>query len=240
MAVCDFFGDGSGLVYSKLDGNLVNECTSGPVGSWVGTEEYCTTPSGQGACNFYNNGPAKIEYVLTALGTANTISCWFMIPSSATDISSETVIGLELAANRIKTFIGDMTIEYQGLVSSEAPLEFDRWYMTTVVFNDNTHSFYVDGLLIDSGTVSIVTPTMFNIGNYGASGLATGRGSEGVIDEARFFTKALTDEEVLELYESHEAANKPMFGDVEVSNFMVGDTQVDKVMVGDNLLWSLT
>lgn len=90
-------------------------------------------------------------------------------------------------------------------VTADFQWEFDRWYNLTVTCSkqNSTASFYIDGILIDTKTFDgEFTPDYENSYAIGRSLSGPDEYSDGVIDDFIIFKRALTSEEVQELFES--------------------------------------
>jgi len=198
---CDPFGDGSGMLFDKMDGSLVNECGNDIVGSWISTEEYCTGRHGddQGACNFLANS-SQIDYDISTFDKTNgyTVSMWFMVPSSATNNANSTLFSFDTNNYRWRfNGVDGMSITTQGIGDSTAyTIEFDTWYMITTIYDGTTYINYVNGTYLDEKTDSDRL-TALHVGNYNNGG---GQPFENVVDEMRLFNRPLTEEEIMSLY----------------------------------------
>jgi hypothetical protein len=110
----------------------------------------------------------------------------------------DTAFGLEVTDNsHINYYAGetDAGPQVAHVATSQVPLAFGKWsHIAVVVDKGSGVKMYFDGVLVGAGTADntprTATQVLIGKNNYGA--LLTG-----VIDSVRFYSRALTDQEVL-------------------------------------------
>lgn len=87
------------------------------------------------------------------------------------------------------------------LIESEDPLEIGIWTHIVSVFENGTIRLYVDGQLTDEGTLSFSTLSHVTAPVHIASAIGNSH-FHGALDEVGIWSKALGDDEIMQLYSS--------------------------------------
>lgn len=214
--------DGNLEAYYRLEGNFNDSSGNGFNGS--GSTSPTSVPSGGmfGGAYDWNGTTDNVRAILTGKTPFNgtwTMNCW-VEPDG---------VG-EGAANdygRIFDMGGKTNLRWSAISGSDMKMRFTQSYsgpdggwetdsyvvptntfsMITVVFNGatagNAPTIYVNGSSVSvtnyaSPTGTIETSTTFNIGNNSNSGVRT---FDGVIDDMALFSRALTAQEIADLYD---------------------------------------
>ena len=210
------FPDGGGVALYQLNGDAT-DVSGNYNGTWSGTEAYGTGVFGQ-AASF--NGSTKI---LTPINTTNfvsnlndrnvdfSISLWInpsVIPSTGEDlvfyIGNYTTISpqyhtiqLQLKDGSLRFSIYEGVTEHIILTSS---LVVGNWYNVVCIRESSVMKLYVNNSLIGQTTQtnnsSISSSTNLQFGDVQSAGAYY----NGLLDQVRFFTRALRPYEVEALY----------------------------------------
>jgi hypothetical protein len=213
-------GDGTleklnhGLVaYYPMDEAAANSCTNGTNdtcdksgngndGSWNGD---ATTGSGKFGNGVSLDGTGDYVVDSNGLGTFSdkiTIAAWIKPSALGTTrkafIANESIFKLDIDTDsKIRFLTGE---NWGGsLLKNNTALTTQNWYLVTAVYDGSTKKIYLNGQLdstIGSTSGSIGTSSSFYLGDYGAN-LNPYAGS---LDEVRIYNRALSPDEVQDLY----------------------------------------
>jgi hypothetical protein len=216
VSAVDPFGDSSGVALYRLENNATDES-----GNYDGTSTNVTYGAGQfGQAGVFNGTSSFIEYPLKGgfLNTRTTVSVslWFKCSALAdagilfTDYASGSMNAQFYIATNGK-YSGTTRYNSNDLNIPESTNSYNdnQWHNVVVIINqgDNTRKDYIDGALINSGTLptgswtgsvsqKITSGTIFNTDTSGYQYYFNGS-----IDQVRIFNTALTPLEVQSLYE---------------------------------------
>ena len=156
-----------------------------------------------------------------------TISTWVRIdawaPGSAGHwtgiITKGDVVGnYDLIRNGSTNSVG-FYIADKNFVVGDDVVDDGQWHMLTGVFDDaGVMSMYVDGQLDASMSVSAGAtttndqPLLFNALDDGNTGWDSNRWFDGQMDDVRLYDRALSPDDVIELYSIPEPATMVLFG----------------------------
>lgn len=105
-------------------------------------------------------------------------------------------------------------------------LDKNLWYHIVAVRDGGTQGVYINGQLSDSRTcstspidfVNIYDDNKVNIGRFSLIGVSPTHHLQGKIDDVRIYGRALSAEEIEELYES-SLGNPPLFADADNGDY---------------------
>jgi hypothetical protein len=213
-------GDGTleklnqGLVaYYPMDEAAANTCSNGTNdtcdksgngndGAWNGD---ATTGSGKFGNGVSLDGTGDYVVDSNGLGTFSdkiTIAAWIKPSALGTTrkafIANESIFKLDIDTDsKIRFLTGE---NWGGsLLKNNTALTTQNWYLVTAVYDGSTKKIYLNGQLdstIGSTSGSIGTSSSFYLGDYGAN-LNPYAGS---LDEVRIYNRALSPDEVQDLY----------------------------------------
>lgn len=199
----DFFGDGSGLAYWKLDGNALD---FGGVwnGTWIGTEQYGAGRDGL-AANL--NGASRIDFGQIGQGlTVITVSMWINWGGTQTqmicafDDGTGNVI-YDVFIYQGHTGFNTLNADEYGVPFTPTANTWEHWCFEFHDGNVQANKIWVNGvpqaLSQQRGTPNNANAVISNSFILGGSSLGYGFG--GLIDHVRVFNRALTDAEVQQL-----------------------------------------
>jgi len=187
------FEEGSGLIADDSSGN-------GNDGTINGGAAWTAGANGNGGGLDFNGIDAYVDIGDIDLTDAFSISAWIKISR----LGKLMIVG--------KTFQ-----TYQFFISSSGNLMFQRnsttpinypaglvpdvWYHVAVTFNTtNGMSLYLNGSLVSANGDISVTNKNDTVTKIGATGVNPKHFFSGTIDEVRIYQRALTDQEVFNLY----------------------------------------
>jgi len=86
----------------------------------------------------------------------------------------------------------------------------NQWQMLTATFNGTTMSLYINGVLVSSGNNPIIMTNLNRTNCYfgKSNSVSNDRYSSSYLDDIRFYSKSLTQEEIIELINQNEAISK--------------------------------
>ena len=221
----DIFGDSSALATYQLN----NDATD-LGGTYNGTPTNITYTDGRfGQCAVFNGSSSSIDTTYTAVASSTVTFSTFV--STTTNVGTKAILwdgtgstattrgafGFEGTAFAI--FIGNgVSGWFDNSTVNVSAYQDGNSHHIGVVINGTSVKLYIDGVLLHTytSTVSLGTAgsTPYYLGKLGtsASGYFNGK-----IDQTRIFNRALTHEEVLELYNeralTYTADTHDVFGD---------------------------
>lgn len=183
------------------------------------------TSSGKiGGCLDFNgqNNYVVVPYDSSLnLVNAFTVAAWF----KSRDLSNNpTVVGrrwetvgtdyqYSIAIQPDGTFYGitENDYHYLGLFSDSGAIQLNEWYYGVYVYDglSSIYKLYLNGYLIDSNVSSIIPPSILDSLFFGRNALSPMPASlfNGCIDEIRIYNRALSQNEILDLY--NQSGNIP-------------------------------
>ena len=208
--VVDFFGDNSGVALYQLDGDA-----NDTGGIHNGEEHRVTYPdigvfsqsakfkNGTMGLNTYNNG-IHLDGTVARDKKVFTLSCWvkgkgIILQSDYYGDANGWATGWAIFTNKVDKTLSarkKKTVTYKRVPT-------DTFHHFCAVINHTDKAkIYIDGALVASGDIS--GDTYYN-GRYYADtgeniGSAYNNGFKGLIDQVRVFNRALTTEEINQLY----------------------------------------
>ena len=202
--LCDPFGDGSGIALYKFDGNA-DDVSGNYNGTWHGTEQYDTGVFGQ-AAKFDGSSYVDVGNTLTDGFTAMSISLWFntiqlthyghLISKQGSTISWIIQQGGDNPVYSFSIWEGNTAYSV-----TTPTINLNQWYHLVVTWDGTIIHLYLNGQ--ESGSKNFTG----NMNSTSSSVLigALNDGSvrdlyQGLIDQVRIFNRALTQEEIDELY----------------------------------------
>ena len=195
--------DGSGTTLVDISGNSVNGTISGTVG-------WDTTALGTAIEPDGSSG--RVDASVSLTGYPITMAAWFKTPSaSAADECIMSVADSSVGTNQLRMIIENTTSKleangFDGTVvraaSSTTSVDDDEWHLGVAVFASSTsRKIYVDGVLEGTETSS-QTMTAFDRSSLAVTADSTPTAYfGGNIQNARVWSRALSDDEITLLYE---------------------------------------
>lgn len=133
----------------------------------------------------------------------NSIEDWRVIAGKANTSSLNGYVLRHSTNGNLNMMIEDNGDDYsQSNAIAREDYRDDKWHHVVGVINrqDNTNTIYVDGIQKDQSNIDYVNDLinnyLFNIGSLGKTGLSF----KGFIDEVRVYQKALSSDEITQLY----------------------------------------
>jgi hypothetical protein len=167
---------------------------------------------GSGAYSFNGSTDAITRPMLDALGYQSfTTNVWcYFNQTNTRDVIFGTFHGTNLESFNVEKHTANrLRIYWQGapdIFSANNALPIKEWCMVTVVRNkeNNTLKMYVNGNLVVNQSVSISDINTFNNRTLyiGRDIRTTYQAMNGLIDDLSFYTTALSDEDILDLYQT--------------------------------------
>jgi len=205
--------------YYKLDENAANTTVVDSHGDNTGTASTNTAnlydASGKINSAFDFDGSSEYFTVVTSsLDNQDTISCsgWVYIDSAGNgnrrgiieSYGTNTWAGISIEVgtdNKIKTYIPNPTHALSDILIDSGTSPTDQWVHIVVVRTDGDNQLWINGVEEDTGTTTSTMSssnfTGFRVGTYRD---ANDRFFDGKIDEVAIWSRALTSDEVTELY----------------------------------------
>jgi hypothetical protein len=203
----------TGLVsYYKLDGNsndahgsndgTVNGATytaSGKINgaySFDGSNDKITVPSG--VYSLFSGTKSYTLNIWVYLNSSNTSCLFFCSPGTSYSGRYKT-IALSIQ-NNIFRFFRCNGSSYEDVLAFGS-ISTSSWYMVTITYDGSTMKGYVNKTLEGSlsSSLTATTPTFGNIGVWQESG-SNYYWLNGIIDEVGIWSRALTSDEITQLY----------------------------------------
>ncbi len=204
--------------FDEASGNAIDSSAYGNTGTPTGT----TIVSGckRAGCRTFNDASTEKIIVAgnTTLGNMSngmTVAAWFKSNQTSTSTddyilckasSTQIEYGLYLAApTSFKVCFNTYDNAWHGVCSDGSGYNDNNWHLAVGVFNGTTNRVYVDGA-IQSGSEGSAVPTTDTanlcLGTFCASGGSGFAGAyfKGSIDDVRIYNRALSVQEVRELY----------------------------------------
>ena len=156
-------------------------------------------------------------------------SCWFKKTSTITS-SFETMLGFTKgsgadANKKFSLYIKDNAVGFVGEQSSHgsiALIDKNLWHHVCITSDGIKHKYYLDGILKGTydRTTNLTGCTDFVVGGRAATEDANNIGTPwgGNLSDIRFYTTALSDEDVLELYNTSGSIDSK--GNIYARNFI--------------------
>jgi hypothetical protein len=204
--ILNIFGDGSCVATYQLNGNA-NDLSGNYNGTEQGTVTYTTGQYGQCGVFSANGNRVLSNYPQTSLGDTWTISAWVK-PNFSGDGLYAGAIGNANGATGFQflTWNGSIwCMSLEGTYSINLTLTDNVWqhFVLSVDYGTDEAKIYRDGVLLDTMTLNgSFTPCSSNSNIYIGQSFdgATDRWWGGAIDQVRIFSKAISSDEVLLLY----------------------------------------
>lgn len=219
------------FVIEGKEGVIDNDVTSGLVGHWKFDEDsgststitYDATANGNNGtlvgsptrttstCKIANclqvNGTSQYVSLASSLNPTSyvTVTAWFKrvgVPTSGYHIifmqGTQIEISIPESTGQIRTGVTTATLGRQVFNSGTGLLD-GNWHHLALTYNGSALVSYIDGAqtATNSVTGTITTGSPTNIGNYG------GYYANGYIDDVRIYNRALSANEVKQLYSSN-------------------------------------
>jgi len=192
----DIFKDNSGLLLYQFDGN-----SQDAGGQYVGATTNITYENGKfGKCAVFNGSNSKIENLSFDINAYDAITFSFWM--STTTTSDSKMLGFS-GSNDMAIETTDGTtckVYFRSNLNSTDVSDFfindGTWHHYAFVIDSNGTNHYKDGSSITTtGQVKSSVDKPFDIGEVGGGNYFNGK-----IDQVRIFNRALTDDEVGQLY----------------------------------------
>ena len=203
------------VLWFRMDGNdtrttIKDSSNSRKTGTLSGSSDCSSTGFRKKSCTFTSAASGFIDTNYYHEGSSGTISYWFNYNTLPTFGS---VIGMQDSSPDFKFYLGiqdnaaallaGMGESLFASIPITPPLQSNRWYMITISGDGSNASFYLNGTLLGPPTsyTEATGPSgrTFKIGKIGT----LNRFFDGIVDDVRVYDRALSDEEVLRLYNSY-------------------------------------
>jgi len=162
-----------------------------------------------------------------------TMNWWFKPEQVPTGVSAGNFFDLN-GDERLQIRWANGTLEANGpvVISQAVDMSSGEWYMITYIANSTGAELFINGSSVatNSGDARINFGSSAT-GNIGADYTnSPGRGADGVIDELGFYTRSLTNDEILNLYNS---------GIGERPYGLSSSTQTFSKIITDDIIWNV-
>ena len=160
--------------------------------------------------NGLDNGPSIIASTPVAVGSAMSFAFWMKDEGTANSVAPISWSPFRRCNRTVSG--GDLWLGCDAVGGSDNVLSttdvFDgQWHhVVYTVVDDVISSLYIDGILEDTATEDI--DTTLGAFEVGARGFSDTR-YKGIVDDARFYNRALTASEVKQLYLRGQALKRP-------------------------------
>jgi hypothetical protein len=131
----------------------------------------------------------------------NTNGCYIVAMDDGSDIYGKTFAICFSRGSWVVVGWADNLITYDWYTSVTDPYNDDKWHMITVTYNGTTTKLYIDGLCKDSSSSHTYASNLNTIW-VGKAPSGSGPYFSGSIDQVRIYNRALSDSEILSLYQS--------------------------------------
>jgi hypothetical protein len=216
----DPFGDGSLIAKYELDGDATDTA-----GNYDGTASNVAYADGKfGQAGVFNGSTSYITTNLMPPLSSQSISAWFKTSTTGTNMA---IIGaISSVGNQHKTSgdivftstgklfatLGNNTNAWYDNTSLDISSYLDgNWHMITNVLEGTSFKVYMDGTLIYTYTMSIAvgfaSGISYKIGRWGDY---NGYYFNGNIDQVEIYNRALTSDEVYQLYTQSAYCSDPV------------------------------
>ena len=211
--IVDLFKDGSGVALYQLDGNVAD--TGGRYDGVATDINYDTGKFGQAAV--FNGSSSYIDLTNINISGDYSISLWFNLPSISNSSSYPSVFCIDTGSSDDSwTFIISSASGNSGFLGTIGGIHIDtrkdRSWNTNHFYNmvfsvkgGDSLKIYIDGNLLETNDLSSssninLKDLYLGFGVGFPSGNETKTYVESSIDELRIFNRALTDDEINQLY----------------------------------------
>ncbi len=193
------FDEGSGTTAGDSSGNgnngtLVNFPTnnSGWIGgalSFDGVDDYVNVPA---VNSFSANAPMTISawFKPATINTGGSVKCIVCIPNQTYDAA-----GIGYLNNNLSFAIGTETYDTGGV--NGGSIVANKWYFITGTFNGTVQKLYLNGAYVNQSLSA--TLNAFSSLKIGGNGGGT-RYFKGSLDDVRVYNRALSQDEITQLY----------------------------------------
>jgi hypothetical protein len=180
------------------------------------------------------DGDGVNDYVLATYpnGTQYALSLWYKGTSTVNDANSALMVATRAAdgATRLKLMVINGKGRFAWLdsgsttrtVSTTANINDNSWHHLVGIHDGTTGSLFVDGVLIGSSTFNLLSTYNNEVRLFLGAGVFTG----GTIDDPRIYNRALSAEEIWELYQNP--------GGAELNDMVMSVTGVPNSLVVRN------
>lgn len=232
-------GDQNATDYSTYGNNgTVTGATYNPTGGF----------DGSGAYDFDGTNNKYISRTYTGWSrTERSVSLWMKTEEEGNlgrmigAGTSGNEYSLRLSTNKLQALIGR---DGGGVVASSLGTRIfsvGRWYFISMVFDNNTNSLktYIDGTIETSNTPSTYLDDS-NTLLIGVATTATAEEFNGTIDQVQIFNRALSSEQILQLYRNRTdliVSQETNIGENWTACITPNDGTIDGTQVCSNIIW---
>ncbi len=216
---------------SSINNNAGSLSNSGIWSTDAAVGNYALDFSGDTGANYRFTVP---DNTALEFGTGDfTISFWMKsntVPAFTTNVVSQTTGGLDGFSFNTDEY-ADINLEARHAFVNVEDVHDNDWHLITGVRSANTLSLYYDGVLKDSGSLTgqVSSHVDFTVGATGANT----DDFEGLIDDVRIYSRALSGADISELAAPPNTApvitmldNNPVFTEDGSAVLIDGDVQV--------------
>lgn len=151
---------------------------------------------------------SSLQYVDSGLKSAlsGTLLCWFY----ANSITNGPVLLGQSAVGSGRSYLGITTDGFLGagigadahtVIKGITAIDLTKWYQGAVTWNESNVYLYLNGIQeftkAQNGAVSLVDNIYFGVGNVGGTPVLY---FNGLLDHIRFYSRALSADEIRTLY----------------------------------------
>jgi RHS repeat-associated protein len=236
-------GKNPATTYWKLDegsGSYAYDSISTKTGTITGASWTTQGKFGK-ALSFDGNGD-YVTFSSTAINTNSaTISLWFKTSANFSSNYGSQGFLLNAASNIFQSYltlcgngsspyslIGETDVQNDYYLSTSGIVPVGQWNHVVVVFQNKIAYTYLNGTLVDTRTITYSALTITRMGGNTGSGYNTY--FNGIIDDVRFYTKALSAQNVTDIYNNTEGKRSGIYCDnaaPAISNCLITNNEGD-------------
>ena len=208
--IADVFGDGSIVAHYRLDGDATDNA-----GNYDGIASNITYSTGKFDLGAVFNGTSSVVSLGNVLNTvfSNDFSCSAWVNYKTTDDDQLIIFSKgawsEATGTYVRLYLRNAVpyiqfgwqnqTTYNGLTSNSFDLRDAGWNHIVAIRKNNVNYVYLNGIFLESGSAAPVSITnTYNL--YFGKRDPDNFYKKGLLDQVRFFNRALTQKEILELY----------------------------------------
>lgn len=225
------FDDGSGSSAIDSSGNGHTATLTGSP-SWVagkvndaislgGSGQYATLPN-----SMFNTQSGTISMWFNLTSYPASSKRGYLWVSTLNGDSPELRLFIDGNSHDL-TFAGYSSSAYQFVINKTVPAPGSGWHHLTGTWKDNDARLYIDDVLVGSDSSTAITGSTSNYDYFGKYPLdGTDNGLDGIIDEARLYSRAISSDEITTLYNSTKE-NYNVAGKNTLNTGLVGSWSFD-------------
>lgn len=209
--------------YIQVNNDVVDSSGNGNNGTWFGSEQYATgkvPPTTDGAMDLIDTNhvrlanPLNFEYTRTDpfsinvwIKTTSTDANVLVAKKFATGVGTGWAVFQRSGGGQVLRFV-IANGSSQFIVDSTVSINDDAWHMVTVTYtgleNQSGMRIYIDGVLNNRGTGSVITGDLTTAFDVSLGAFGTGNNTmTGDQDDHAIFNRLLSDAEVRYIYNNN-------------------------------------